>query len=117
MKNTIKHYINNPRLIYSYLGRHGLLRWMPDKTYLSIRYRIFMGKPLNLEDPQTLNEKIQWLKLYDRNPLYSKLVDKILVKEYISSRYPELKLIPTIGVWDRAEDIDFDGLPDQFVLK
>ena len=117
MKSTLVRYLQRPELFVSYLGRHGFLNWVPDKTYLSMRYRMFMGEKLNLDNPMTFNEKIQWLKLNDHNPLYSTLVDKIKVKEYIGNRYSDIKVIPTIGVWDRAEQIDFDTLPDQFVLK
>ena len=76
-----------------------------------------MGKKLNLKNPKTYNEKLQWMKLYDRNPLYTRLVDKYEVKPYVAERIGQEYIIPTLGVWDRVEDIDFDALPDQFVLK
>ena len=74
-------------------------------------------RELNLENPTYFTEKIQWLKLYDRNPLYTQLVDKYAVKDYVSNLIGEEYIIPTIGVWDRFEDIDFEKLPNQFVLK
>ncbi len=76
-----------------------------------------MKKELNLENPQTFNEKLQWLKLYDRKPEYTVMVDKYAAKRYAAERIGEKYIIPTLGVWDRFEDVDFDLLPDQFVLK
>lgn len=102
---------------FMYLARHNFLNWMPDKPYLEICYKIHLGKKLNLKDPKTFNEKIQWLKLYDRKPEYTKMVDKYEVKKYVANIIGEEYIIPTIGVWDRVEDIDFDSLPNQFVLK
>lgn len=74
-------------------------------------------KKLNLDKPVTFNEKIQWLKLYDRKPEYSKMVDKYEVKKYVADVIGEQYVIPVLGVWDKFDDIDFDKLPDQFVLK
>lgn len=90
---------------------------LPDKLYLSLKYRMKFGKNINWENPQTFNEKLQWLKVYDRNPLYTTMVDKYAAKQYVANIIGEEHIIPTLGVWDRAEDIDFDSLPDQFVLK
>ena len=75
------------------------------------------GYELNLENPKTFNEKIQWLKLYNHNPLITKCADKYLAREYIKEKIGEEYLIPLIGVWDKVEDIDFNSLPEQFVLK
>lgn len=71
----------------------------------------------DLKNPQTFNEKLQWLKLYDRRPEYTKMVDKYAVKRYIADIIGEEYLIPTLGVWNAFDDIDFDKLPNQFVLK
>ena len=90
---------------------------MSDKTYLKKLYRQKMGKELDLKTPKTFNEKLQWLKLYDRRPEYTTMVDKYAVKQYVADRIGEQYIIPTLGVWDRFEDIDFDALPNQFVLK
>ena len=76
-----------------------------------------MRKRLNLENPETFQEKIQWLKLHDRNPLYTILVDKVLVKEYVAEKVGNQYVIPMLGVWDRPEDIEWDKLPHRFVLK
>lgn len=88
-----------------------------DETYLRIKYWVKMGKKLNLKNPQTFNEKIQWLKLYGRRPIDTVLSDKFAVKEFISKTIGSEYVIPILGVWDRFDDIEFDSLPNQFVLK
>lgn len=88
-----------------------------DTTYLKVRFRLLMGKKLDLKNPRTFSEKLQWLKLYDRRPEYTKMVDKYAVKEYVTGIIGEEYVIPTLGVWDRPEDIEWDKLPNQFVLK
>ena len=90
---------------------------VPDRIYLEHRYKKRMGKKLNLDPPVTYNEKLNWIKLYDRDPKYNKLVDKLAVRNYVTERIGEEYLVPLLGVWERAEDIDFDSLPDRFVLK
>lgn len=90
---------------------------IPDKQYLKLRYKRTFEKSLNLDNPQTFNEKLQWLKLYDRKPEYTMMVDKYKVREYIAKKLGEEYLIPLLGVWDNPDDIDFDALPNQFVLK
>ena len=93
------------------------LRFIPDATYLKVIYRIKVGKTLNLKNPKTYTEKLQWLKLHDRKPIYSTMVDKFEAKQYIASIVGEEHVIPTLGVWDNFDEIDFDALPDKFVLK
>ncbi len=90
---------------------------IPDKLYLTLRYRCLMGSWINWEKPQTFTEKIQWLKLYNRKPEYTTMVDKYAVKNYVANIIGEEYIIPTLGVWDKPEDIDWDSLPNQFVLK
>ena len=90
---------------------------IPDKPYIAIRFRMKMGKWPSFKNPKTFNEKLQWIKMNDRNPLYTKMVDKYDVKEYIAEKIGPEYLIPTLGVWDSFDDIDFDKLPDKFVLK
>lgn len=80
-------------------------------------YAHHTGKTLNLDNPQTFNEKIQWAKLHDRDPLRTKLADKYAVREWVAERVGEKYLIPLLGFWKNAEDIDFGALPDRFVLK
>lgn len=91
---------------------------LPDKEFLELQYAIqYKGAVLNWIAPKTFNEKQQWMKLYDRNPLYTKLVDKLLVKNYVAEKIGSQYIIPTIGVWDNAENINFNMLPERFVLK
>ncbi len=92
-------------------------RILPEKFYLKRLYRCLMGMPLDLENPRRFTEKLQWLKLYDRKPEYTMMVDKYAVKDYVASVIGEEYIIKTLGVWDRPEDIDWDSLPDRFVLK
>jgi hypothetical protein len=109
--------LESPERVILGLGRRRLLNWVTDKTYLETIYKLRFGKHINWEDPKTFNEKLQWLKLYDRNPLYTTLVDKYAVKEHVASIIGSEYIIPTIGSWNNAKDIDFDALPDRFVLK
>lgn len=90
---------------------------IPDKLYLQLLYRRIFNKKLNLNNPKTFNEKLQWLKLYDRRPEYTTMVDKYAVKKYVADMIGEEYIIPTLGVWDRPEDIEWDSLPSQFVIK
>lgn len=96
---------------------NGLSCLLPDKLYLKMKFRYMMGESLNFKNPQTFNQKLQWLKLYDRNPLYTKLVDKYEVRKYIVETIGEEYLIPLIGVYDNIDEIDWSKLPNQFVLK
>ena len=94
-----------------------LLRFIPDEPYLKMVYWIKTGKKLNLKDPQTFCDKLNWLKLYERNPQYTRLVDKVAVREHIKEVLGEDICIPMLGAWAHYDDIDFDALPDKFVLK
>ena len=91
--------------------------FIPDKQYLKLLYRVQMGCKLNLDDPKTFNEKLQWLKLYGYRSEYTVMVDKVHAKEYAAKIIGSQYIIPTLGVWDSPDDIDFDSLPDKFVLK
>lgn len=116
MNYIIKKIIEQPRLIipriFVRLGKR-----CSDELYIRMKFLIAMGKPLNLKKPITFNEKLQWLKLYDHNPKYIKMVDKYEAKNYVSSIIGEEYIIPTLGVWNSFEEIDFETLPDKFVLK
>lgn len=94
-----------------------ILRPIPDRIYISILYYFKFHKLPNIKNPKTFNEKIQWLKLYDRKPLYTILVDKVLAKEYVAEIVGDEHVVPLIGVWKSQKDIDFNSLPNQFVLK
>ena len=91
--------------------------WLPDELYLRILYRIIMHKWLHLNPPISFSEKLQWLKLYNRKPEYTVMVDKYAVKEYVANTIGEQYVISQLGVWSSPEEIDFESLPNQFVLK
>lgn len=93
------------------------LRFLPDELYIQLNYFAHFRKFANLKNPVTYNEKLNWLKLHDRNPLYTTLVDKYEVKSYVDKLIGGGYTVPTLGVWSTVDDIDFDLLPDQFVLK
>lgn len=95
----------------------GLYNNTSDEEYLKKLYKFRMGKELDLNNPETFNEKLQWLKIHNRNPLYTTMVDKYAVKKYVADKIGEKYIIPTLGVWDNVEDIAFNKLPKQFVLK
>lgn len=94
-----------------------ICRFLPDRLFLKWKYRLVFGSRLDLRSPETFSGIIQWQKLYDRNPLYHTLVDKAEVKKYVAEKIGEEYVIPTLGVWDSVEEIDWDALPMQFVLK
>lgn len=96
----------------------GVGRLIPDRVWIQIKYRHIFKKFCDLKNPQTFNEKLQWLKLYERRPDYTTMADKYKVKEYVSNRISEEYVVPILGgPWECFEDIDFDKLPNQFVLK
>lgn len=99
------------------LSSLGLFKDMNDEEYLKKLFKCHMKRELNLDNPQTFNEKLQWLKLYDRKPEYTTMVDKYAVKRYVADIIGEEYIIPTLGVWNHFDEIDFDKLPNQFVLK
>ena len=117
MNNKLLKRIINPRLILLDILNLKLCRNIPDHLFLKIKYRLRMGKNLHLSNPITFNEKIQWLKLYDRKPEYTRMVDKYEVRHYVKDVIGEEYLIPLLGVYNSFNDIDFEGLPNQFVLK
>lgn len=116
--SKILFYIHNPRIF----SRVVLNLFAPlikdDATFIKLKWKISdMQYPLNLKNPKSFCEKIQWLKLYDRKPIYTSMVDKIEAKNYVSSIIGEEYIIPTLAVWNTVDDIDWDILPNQFVMK
>lgn len=95
----------------------GLTNFIPDELYLRRMFKATLHKELDLNNPQTFNEKLQWLKLHDRRPEYTNMVDKYEAKKYVAKLIGEEYIIPTLGVWNNFDEINFDDLPDQFVLK
>ena len=93
------------------------LRFLPDMAYIKLYYRLRVGRKLNIKNPTTLNEKLQWMKFNYRFPLQSIVSDKLLVRDYVADKIGEEYLIQLIGTWEKYDDIDFDKLPNKFVLK
>lgn len=117
MFKKVKRYLKNP---YYALGDDMMRvcpKLMSDKYYIKVIWKQIMGYPLDLRHPKTFNEKLQWMKLYDRNPLYTDLVDKYKVKQWVADRIGAEHVIPTLAVYDSVDEIDISQLPDQFVLK
>lgn len=119
--NTIKrkwHTLTHTRrLFWKKFAASRLFKHLPDRMAIEIIYHNVFGEKLDLNNPQTFNQKLQWLKLYNRRPEYTTMVDKYRVREYIKETIGGEYLIPILGVWEKAKDIDFDTLPDKFVLK
>ena len=113
----VKLALSNPREIGRSIMVHTAKYWKNDEVYLKLLYYFRMGRRLNLSNPTTYNEKLQWIKLHDRDPRYTMMVDKFAVKDYVASIIGYDYIIPTIAVWDKIEDIDLGILPDKFVLK
>lgn len=113
---TISYYFQHPQdIALKFLTRYA--SWLPDEIYLKWKFRLMMGYKLNLKEPKSYSEKLQWLKLYDRRPEYTVMVDKVKAKEYVASILGDQYVIPTLGVWDDPDKINFDSLPNRFVLK
>lgn len=109
--------IVDPAYRFMSFASRGFYNHLSDEEYLCRMFEAKMGYPLDLNNPQTFNEKLQWLKIHDRKPIYTTMVDKCAVKEYVSSIIGKEYIIPTLGVWDSFDEIDFNSLPEQFVLK
>ena len=110
-------YIKNPKKAVFYLGIHGYFKFLKDRDFISLMYYCRFGEKPDLNEPKTFNEKLQWLKLYYNGDEYKDLVDKYEVKKHVTEKIGSEYVIQTLGVWDTAEKIDFDSLPNQFVLK
>ena len=116
LRNTI-HAIFHPMHLASSLVFKTAKFWTNDELYLKVLFFIKTQKILNLKNPTTFNEKLQWLKLYNRQPLYTQLVDKYLVKQIVSEKIGKEFVTPLFGVWENPEDINWESLPNEFVLK
>lgn len=114
--NKLIQLIKSPLKIFIFLNNRRVLV-LSDENFLKIRYRATFHKNLDLDNPKTFNEKLQWLKLNDRNPKYTKMVDKYEVKKYISENIGSEYVIPTIGTYEHFDEINFDKLPNKFVIK
>ena len=112
MSETQTLYERGLNYIYNHFGQH-----LSDRHLVELRYRYTFHRPLHLDNPEAFTEKIQWLKLYDHNPLYHTMADKLKARSYVRERIGEQYLIPLLGEYDTAAEIDFAHLPEQFVLK
>lgn len=110
-------YGRNPYRVFAALGSRGGMKFLPDKLFLKLCYRGRIGHRLHLNPPVTMTEKLQWMKLYDRDERYVMLSDKLAVRAYVAERIGEEHLVPLLGSYERAEDVDFSALPERFALK
>ena len=114
--NKFLKYFKYPSMILVTLSKRNIIK-VSDETFLKILYKFIINKELNLKNPQTFNEKLQWLKLNDRKDIYTTMVDKYEVKKYVSAIIGKEYVIPTLGVYDKFNEIDFKKLPNKFVIK
>ena len=117
MTNIFKKIKNNPEKIVFGLEKLNLLCWMSDKTYIKLVYKLAFGRKLDLENPKSFTEKINWYKLYYRNSLMKQCADKYNVREYVKKKIGDKHLNKVYGIWNKFDDIDFSKLPNKFVLK
>lgn len=117
MLQKLKRYLSNPYYALGYDLMKICPNVMSDRYYIRTLWRIAMGYDLDLKNPKTFNEKLQWLKLHDHNPLYTTLVDKLRVKDWVSEKIGSQYVIPTLATYNSVDEIDMDKLPNQFVLK
>ncbi len=109
--------LRHPKRLILPLSQNGMLRWLPDKPAIKLLYWAEMDDHLCIDQPKVFSEKIQWIKLYDRKQRYTSMVDKVKVKEIVASAIGRDFVIPTYAIWDNAKSIDFNALPNEFVMK
>lgn len=120
MVNLLKNIYNiltSPEFRFFYLSRKGFFHNVPDKIWMQKAWKFKTGKSIDFAHPKGFNEKLQWLKLYDHNPLYTTLVDKVKARDYVERKGLRNILAPVLGVWEHPDDINFQTLPQCFVLK
>ncbi len=113
---NIINYIKDPKKILYILDNKNIIR-INDREYLKLKFKIDMKSNLDLNNPKTFNEKLQWLKLNDQKDIYTKMVDKYEAKKYVSDIIGSEYIIPTLGIYSNFDDINFNSLPDKFVIK
>jgi len=116
-REKVMEYLNNPMRLFVKMGRCGFFNWMSDETYLKLAFRSLMGTKANLDNPQTFNEKLTWLKLHYHNPLMTTLADKYRVKQYVAEKIGSEYVVPCYGHWKTPEAIEWDKLPERVFLK
>ncbi|MGL4653468.1 ATP-grasp fold amidoligase family protein [Cetobacterium sp.] len=117
MKKLIKNFLSYLDFKMYHLKARFKYLLKDDETFIKERYKLVFGKELELENIKTFNEKIQQRILKDRKDIYTRLADKYLVRDYVKNKIGEEYLIKLLGIYEKAEDIDYDKLPDKFVLK
>ncbi len=118
MNNAIKRVLKNPKILLVHIFQKAPFKYViSDESFVKLFYFTYIGKKLDLSNPEGFNEKLQWLKLYDRKDEYSDLTDKLKVRKYVADKIGEEHLVPLLGIWDSAGQIEIDKLPDKFVLK
>ena len=116
--HLIKRYLQFPGKIFAYVFKKlPFVKLLNDKQYISILYFLNFGKKISFSNPVSFNEKMQWLKLYDRKDIYTTMVDKYDAKKYVANIIGDNYVIPTLGIYDSFDEIDFNKLPEQFVIK
>ncbi|MGM9774605.1 MAG: ATP-grasp fold amidoligase family protein [Candidatus Egerieousia sp.] len=109
--------ISHPRLVLGWLLGKAAPHIHSDRMYIRMKYRLSLGHSCNFKVPKTFQDKLQWIKLNDHKPIYHQMVDKYDAKKFIEEKVGKEYVIPTIGLWDNFEDIDFDKLPNEFIIK
>ncbi len=115
--NFLMDLIRDPATRFYFLSAHGFYHSLSDEEYIKRLWKYKMDKPLDLENPKTFCEKMQWLKIHDHNPRYTKLADKYEIKKIVAEEIGSEHVVPLLGVWDSFDDIDLSKLPDSFILK
>lgn len=116
-KNKFVKAIKHPEWLFGVILRRLFAKVLDDKTFIKLEYFSGMRKFPNLDNPTTYNEKLIWLKLHDKHDEYAQLVDKYEAKEFVRKLIGDEYIIPTLGIYNSFDEIDFDNLPNQFVLK
>lgn len=114
LKNRPEEFI---KTFYEFLRHKRILCFLSDKGYIRLTYKVYFSKSINLDNPQTFNEKLNWLKLNYKLPVMRTLVDKFDVKQYVSQKIGDQYIVPSLALWDDYASIDLTNLPDKFVLK
>ncbi|MDT2848674.1 ATP-grasp fold amidoligase family protein [Vagococcus carniphilus] len=109
--------MNKLKKVIGLFLRTKLSRLLSDETFLKIQYKYVTGEKLNLDSPKSFNEKLQYLKIEQREPIFTEVADKFKVREYVSSTIGQEYLIPLYGVYDSFDEINFQDLPDEYVIK
>lgn len=114
---SINKLITDPTFRFNIVSNAGVYNYLKDEEYLKRKFKAYMGKELDLNNPKTFNEKMQWLKLNNRKPQYTIMADKLKVRSFIAEKIGKEYLIPYIGSWENTSEINFEQLPNSFVIK